>query len=255
MALEKTLLEVPAQLLTSNGGQYGQVQIPSTVGFKLKQRVQLSSNNIPGKVEFEVKRVLDETSLILGPKSQSLDDTADLSNYLTVMNAVIFAPEQNRQAIPPDLFTRAVFEESPTVAIRTFAVDHLGRRYSKSNPIPVQLSDGSINIETMNAQLDVHLSAKDNDPKPGDVHASIRIGNGANEAVVNPDGAFDTYQRNKLIATAHDTIQVSATNVSGDPTVILFKKGGPSGTLVQTLNLTYDATGNFQSVTRTPNEN
>jgi hypothetical protein len=214
MALEKTLLAIPAQLLISNGGRYGQVQIPSTVGFKLKQRVQLFSNNIAGKVEFEVKRVLDETNLIIGPKSQSLEDTADLTNYLTAMNAVILAPEQPRQAITPDLFSRAVFEESPTVAIRTFAVDHLGRRYTEANPFPVQLSNGSINIGTVNAQLETFLTHKDNDPKAGDVHSSLRIGDGTDELQVNPDGSLN------VVVTSGGKIPKPTKNIFNEVTAV-----------------------------------
>lgn len=192
MALEKTLLAIPAQLLSSDGGRYGQVQVPSTEGFKLKQRVILFSNT-QDRQEFEVKSVVDETNMVLGPKTANLHDTSDLTLFLTATNASIYADPQDRQAIPPDKFWRAVFEEAPTVAIRTFAVDQYGRKYSKSNPFPVQLSDGSINIETLNAELRVQLSSKDDDPTPGDVHSSVRIGDQNYELAINPDRSINVH--------------------------------------------------------------
>lgn len=191
MAFEKTLPAVPVQLISADGGLYGQLQVPSTDGFKLKQKVTLVSNTqIP--TFFEVKNVVDTTHLILGPyKSIDLLATSNLSLFTVSTNATISAAIENRQNIPPELFMRAVYEESPTVAIRTFAVDSLGNKYTKSNPFPVQLSDGSINIETLNAELRVQLSAKDNDPTAGDIHSSVRVGDGTNELKVNADGSIN----------------------------------------------------------------
>lgn len=202
MALEKTLLAVPVQLLSSDGGKYGQIVVPTTVGFKLKQRVSLFSNT-QVKTIFEVKRVVDETNLLLGPLSPNLDDRSDLTLYVTATNAAIYADEQIRQAIPPDLYSRAVYEESPTVAIRTFQVDHLGRSFSVDNPFPVQLSNGSIDIGTVNAQLEMFITHKDNDPHPGDVHSSLRIGDGTDELEVNSDGSINV---NVLGSGASDNV-------------------------------------------------
>lgn len=53
------------------------------------------------------------------------------------------------------------------------------------NPIYVQLSDGSINIGTVNANIEVQLSDQSPDP---DV---VRIGNGTNQLKVNADGSID----------------------------------------------------------------
>lgn len=190
MAFEKTLPAVPAQLFTANGTKYGQIQVQSTAGFKLKQAV-LIKNNAGDQVKLEVKSVLSPTILLVGKESASLEDYADLTVFTTSTQSTIEAKPQNRQAIPPDKFWRAVFEESPTVAIRTFAVDQFGRPFSIDNPIPVQLSNGSVNIGTVNAQLETFLTHKDNDPHEGDVHSSIRIGDGVEEVEVNPDGSLN----------------------------------------------------------------
>lgn len=190
MAFEKTLLAVPAQSLLQNGSQYGQVEVASTVGFKLKQKVKLKTSVL--SKDFEVKAVLNETQLLLGPVSASLTDFADLTQFTVAAGSILYADAQDRQAIPPDKFWRAVFEESPTVAIRTFAVDHLGRPFTASNPVPVQLTDGSINIESLNANLQVQLDHRDNFPNPGDVADSVRIGDGQYQLNVNPDGSINT---------------------------------------------------------------
>lgn len=149
MAFEKTLLAVPAQLLLTDGGKYGQVRIQSTLGYKLKQKVILESNTTTHK-PLEVKAVLDTQNMILGPLTASLSDTADLTSYTLATNSTLRADPQDRQAIPPDKFWRAVFEESPTVAIRTFQVDSYGNPYTLDNPFPV---DATLNVSELNVDI------------------------------------------------------------------------------------------------------
>jgi hypothetical protein len=78
-------------------------------------------------------------------------------------------------------------------------------------------------------------------------------------AVVNPDGSTisgggggggDVYVLNALITVAYDTVQVTAVDGNDNPTTILYKVGGLSGTTVATLTIVYDGLGNFQSVVR-----
>ncbi len=69
-----------------------------------------------------------------------------------------------------------------------------------SNPIHAQLSDGSINIGTVNAELEVQLSHIDDDPDSGDVHDSVRIGDGTTEAKIDPlNRSFSTNRYEKLL--------------------------------------------------------
>ncbi len=208
MAIERLWLAVSAQLITSNGGQSGEISVPSTIGIKVKQRVQIFSGTQPIR-ELEVKQVINETDLLLGEIGPEMKKYANLTLFLTSDNASLMAPTQARNPIVPDAFWRAVYEEEPTVAIRTFPVDHLGRRYTTDNPFPVQLSDGSINIGTVNAELEVQLSHKDNDPNSGDVHDSIRIGNGITEVDVTTEGELKTLDSQNLeeAEALHETIQ------------------------------------------------
>lgn len=52
----------------------------------------------------------------------------------------------------------------------------------------------------------------------------------------------------KLVPVSFDKIDITATNVNGDPTTVLYYS---SGTLVATLTLTYDMAGNLSTVERT----
>lgn len=201
MAIEKSWQAVPVQLLSADGGQYGQLQVPSTVLIKVKQIILLASDATTtsaglNPVSFQVQAVTSGTTLEVGPVGGQIKDRSDVSAFTTSLHSLIFAIKQQRNPIPGPDIIRAVFEEEPTVAVRTFQVDYLGNQYSKSNPFPVQLSDGSINIETLNAELRVQLSAKDNDPTAGDVHSSIRINDGTNDLKVNPDGSINAVIEN-----------------------------------------------------------
>ena len=144
MAIERLWVSVPTQVLTSDGGRYGEVSIPTTVGIKVKHKVRLGSNTQP-EITLEVKRVINSTDILLGPIGPEMRKYSDLRLYLTSANSYLIIDEQERNKIVPDAFWRAVYEEEPTVALRTFLVDYLGNRYSDSNPIPVA---GSLSIST-----------------------------------------------------------------------------------------------------------
>lgn len=254
MANERNWAAVPVQLLLVDGGQYGQVRVPSTLGIKVKQKVFIYSNLIPAKQELEVKSVLNETDLELGPRSPEMSKRTDLQAYTVATGAKLEAPVQPRPDIVPDIYWRSVFEEEPTVALRTFAVDHLGRRWSKDNPFPVQLSDGSINIGTVNAELEVQLSHKDNDPDAGDVHDSVRIGDGVDEMSVNPDGSINVvvagsnvsfdleseYNEVSSVPTASPTLVCAFTAPVGKTTFLhkVFASGDNTATYKVKLNST-----------------
>lgn len=185
--IEKLMAAVPPAPFTATGTPNGKATITSTRGFRVKQIVALNHPTLPS-LELEVKRVNSKTQLELGPIGKIADRT-DLSAYDT--QAFIYANEQPKSAIPQGAVDLATYEPDPIVARRVFSVDELGNPYNTDNPLPVQLSNGSINIETLNAELRVQLSAKDNDPKAGDIHSSVRLGDGTNEIAVNTDGSLN----------------------------------------------------------------
>jgi hypothetical protein len=191
--------------------------------------------------------------MYLGPISGPISDRTDLSAYTVATSSFVYAIEQKRPSIPFEELTRAVYEEEPTVAYRNVLVDKLGKFYAEDNPLSVQLSDGSINIGTVNGELEVQLSRRDNDPDAGDVHDSVRIGNQDNEATytTNDDSskaALDVAALNRLIDIPHDDIEVTQFNSRGDPEIIEIRENGQ---LKRTLNFTYTTSGDFQRVVRT----
>lgn len=226
---EKRWRAIAPRLFTANGTSEGVITVASTKGFHVKQEVRLTSSAFPGQQEIlQVKDVLSSTQLVVGPAAAALNVFSDVSGYLVANSAAIRAYTQNRPAIPQTEHERAVYEEEPVVAKRVILVDELGEKFSESNPVPVQLSDGSINIGSVNAELEVQLSHRDNDPDAGDVADSVRIGDGQDELAVNSDGSINVIVQNSL----------SSANV-----INVFDEVGAVPAAVQTTILTYVVPG------------
>lgn len=90
--------------------------------------------------------------------------------------------------------------EDSADAKRVVVVDPTGIYLGSSpdKPIYVQLSDGSVNIGTVNAEVEMQLSSKDDFPDAGDQHDSIRIGDQNYELSVNSDGSINVNMYEKL---------------------------------------------------------
>lgn len=194
MAFEKRWAQVPVQSLIANGTADGQLQIADAYRLKVKQLLLLTSGSQP-TLQIQVKRVMSPTLILVGKKDEDIDDRIDVSAYLVSDGAAIVNPDPNqaRPKIGVEDFARAVYDEEPTVAIRTVMVDRGGRYIGTDpdSPFYVQLSDGSVNIGTVNAELEVQLSHRDDDPDVGDVNDSVRIGDGEDELAINPDGSIN----------------------------------------------------------------
>lgn len=243
MAYEKRWQPVSAVAITAPGTADGKLSVSSTLGFKVKMQVRIDTS--PEPLLLEVKRVTSPTQLELGELNTPIEKRADLSS-VTVLN-ILLAYEQKRSNIPLQEISRWVYEEEPTVAWRNILVDPLGRFYSTSNPFPVRLSDGSVNIGTVNAELEVQLSHQDNVPDAGDVADSVRIGDGVEEMAVNPDGSINVYPQNSIINQPFDDIQMTYDPVTQDMTNVKYKL---SGTIVREWNLSYDAFGNVTEISK-----
>lgn len=102
-------------------------------------------------------------------------------------------------------------------AKRVTLVNLDGTQNSPENPLYVQLSDGSINIGTVNAELEVQLSHKANDPDAGDVADSVRIGDGVEEMAINPDGSINAVV---VPSTSSALIKSTFNSVSSVPTSV-----------------------------------
>lgn len=259
---EKRFYAIPPQVLTADGTSDGTITIGNTYGFKVGQIVTLVSNVVP-PVRLKVKAVNSETEIKVGPLDKPVYKFSDVSNLLVIDNAMIELVDDSinngsqasnrRPVIDLNEIQRQVYEEEPTVALRTHAVDWLGRSYDASNPMPVKLSDGNIDIGTVNAELEVQLSRRDNNPDAGDVHDSVRVGNQDYELsfTTNDDeskAAADVVALNRLIDIPHDDIEITQFTADGDPEIIEFRE---NSNLKLTLNLTYNSDGELQRVQRT----
>ena len=190
MAIERLWEEIPARAFIANGQSNGTVTLESTINFRTNQKVTLTASGFD-PLNLVVKRVISPTQMLLGPDDKNILSRYDLSAYTLLVVPVISAAEQNKTSIPEKDQLQMTLEREPVNARRVFQVDDFGRPFSTSNPFPVQLSDGSVNIGTVNAELEVQLTHLDDDPDLGDVYDSVRIGDGTYILKINPDGSIN----------------------------------------------------------------
>lgn len=187
---EKKFYTIPDVAMTANGTVDGIITIPSTYQYKVGMVISLfSTTQTPRRLK--IKRVISKTQMHVGDEKTPINSYVDISAFTIADTATVRYTEQQRPVIDINEINRQVYEEEPTVALRNHLVDYLGRSYDKTNPIPVELTDGSISIGTVNAELEVALNHKDGDPDSGDVADSVRIGDGEDELQINPDGSIN----------------------------------------------------------------
>lgn len=249
MFIEKKLVAVAPRLLTADGTAHGLIYVADISGFYVKQRITLKSNT-KAPATFEIKRFDSLTSFYVGPlpPSGKIGDRSDVSAFLTADSATIESAEQPRPGITGDEHERAVYMEEPVVAKRTISVDKFGRPYETSNPLPVRLSDGSINIGSVNAELEVQLSHKDNDPDAGDVHDSVRIGDGEDELEINQDGSINTVNLSDAVGVEWDDLVLTRDPTTQDITTAVYSNNSAPQ---RTLTFIYDSDENLVEVVKT----
>ena len=174
MALEIKWQKVEPKPLTANGGSNGYVYVSDVKGFKIRQKVKISATGLE-TIQLDIINVYPNY-LVVGNFENKRP--VDVSAYTTALSASISADEQEKKYITHKEIIQYVYDAEPINAIRTHNVDEEGNSYNVQNPLPVQLSDGSINIGTVNGQLEVQLSHMDNVPDVGDVADSVQVGDG-----------------------------------------------------------------------------
>lgn len=182
---------VVSKPFTTNGTATGDITVADATGIKVGQLVVLTAATLPN-LELKVKRVYSGTSFAVGDKDKGIDHRHDISAYTVALSAAVTANFQHRSNIPLQEINRAVYEEEPTVAIRTVQVDKYGNIVGGSGgastdvnvhdgggtsitsttvgpkqALDVNIAGGNITID--NAQLNMELDATDPD---GD---SVRI--------------------------------------------------------------------------------
>ena len=223
---ERRYFAILPQNFTADGTTTGVVTISSLIidqsrVFKVKQIVTLTVAGQPN-IDLEIKKVLSDTQFVVGPLSTNIHTTYDLSAYTVASGAAVELREQKRPIIPEQEITTIIYDEEPTLAHRNVLVDWLGNYYTTNNPMPVQLSDGSIDIGTVNAELEVQLSHQDNVPDLGDVADSVQIGDGTYILNINPDGSINVSSTYK---TAPTILTVSAPSANTEYNFVV-----PAGT-------------------------
>lgn len=234
MALERRWRYIPPIQLSQDGGQDGLVVLADTIYFKVKQKIKIQALGEPDLL-LEVKRVISPTRLYVGPLDTNINSRKDISAYTVAKISKISAEEQDKKVPGWEDQHKHSYEQEPILARRVIHVDPYGDFYTVSNPLPVQLSDGAINIGSVNAELEVQLSHKDNVPNAGDVADSTQVGDGVEILQINPDGSITVAMGGvtgtlKIHREAGAITNVSETTVStlavtADNTAILKVKG------------------------------
>lgn len=136
MAIEKFWAEVLAQPIIQDSTASGQVFVSLSTLFKVGQNVVLKAAGNPDKL-LKVKAISNLNTIELGARGHNIRHREDLSAYTLASGATIHADKQSRPPISTDDIIRSIFEEEPTVALRTILVDEIGDPHSASNPISV----------------------------------------------------------------------------------------------------------------------
>jgi len=208
---EKRLLAVPPQALTVDGTTGGVVVIAESAFFRVGQDVILKSGNpAVSDLHLRIKRVINNSAIYLGDREKGIGHRVDVSAFTVADGATIESIEQKRPPVPEQEVERLTYEEEPVIARRVILVDKYGQKYETDNPLPVQLSDGSIDIGTVNAELEVQLSHQDNVPDAGDIADSVQVGDGTEILEINPDGSINVSFVGKKTPTIFSVAAASA---------------------------------------------
>lgn len=187
--IEKLWSAVAPVALTAAGNSRGLITVTSTSGFKVKMVVTLADG--PNAQVFEIKRIVNATQMFLGERGD-IKLRSDLSSFPA--GSVVWALEQPRNSIPLQEIERAVYEEEPTVALRSVLVDKYGNKYDDDNPLPV---NAAVSIGDIYVDLDGFSTTS---PDSVQVTGSIDgTETGVKYGVV--------YNRRQQILDAHDRIE------------------------------------------------
>lgn len=189
MSFEKRWASIAPRLFTADGTDGGKITLADTIFFKVKQKVAIQASG-EQNLELEVKAVLSDTVLIVGPINGNIQSKTNISAYTTAKGSFIYAQEQLRSEIPEVEHKRATFEEEPTNARRSVLVDPYGNFYTPENPLPVQL-DLVVDTVQVNVELDAFEEESPDSvlvvgSEDGSVDGVKHVFN------VNPDGTLNT---------------------------------------------------------------
>ena len=132
---EKRLLRVSPQSFTGNGTFRGEIPIADPSLFVVGHIIKVESSTQPTQI-VKIKRITP-THIMVGRTDKPIHDRLDMSMFLAVDLAIIYADEQNRPTVPEQEIERNTYDEEPVVARRVSLIDKFGDRIDDSNPLPV----------------------------------------------------------------------------------------------------------------------
>lgn len=179
---ERKWLKFQDLTLTANGTSRGLLTVENTEKLRVGQRIRLVADTLP-ELRLKVNRVISSTQFYVGPIDKSVSVRKDVSSYTIALNSKVKFDEQSRTDVDPKAHGRAMYEEEPIIAQRSVLVDKYGCIIDKNHPIDVNIASGV----SISAQL-THL---DDYPNSGDEYDSVRIGDGTEELLINPDGSIN----------------------------------------------------------------
>lgn len=144
MAFERQWPAVAPQQLTADGGATGIILVTDTRGFKVKATAVLSAQGLPD-LQVQICKVIGKTKLQVGPVGKAITLPIDCSAYTYARTAFIYQAQQEKTKVPQNDRDEAAYEQEPTVAYRTVAVDEYGQFYDQDNPMPIAFN-GTIEI-------------------------------------------------------------------------------------------------------------
>lgn len=255
--IEKKWPTVPPRLFTADGTNQGIINLATTAGFKVKQKVVLKATSLPD-LELQVKRVNSPTQLKVGPIQPTQGNWyagTDVSAYTLALGAFMYAVEQDRVHIKPDDIFQAIYDQEPTVAIRSVIVDQFGNYFDSVIGID-GLNRLAVDAEVTVSGVTVNLDAFTKVPPDNAIAVGTEDGtkNGIKHAIkIDPNGNLNVIDMGKLVPEIFDDVDVTNSVIAGEtvPTLLQYFTGGPSGTLVATLTVTYDGGANITRIRRT----
>jgi len=120
----------------------GIVTVSSTEGLKVKQLI--SFINAGNSQLFEIKKVFSDTQFVVGDPKKPIGSIIVPVGF---DGGTANVPEQQRNTIAEGYVIRSVYEEEPTLALRTVPVDWLGNKYDAKNPFPVNVIGEGVGIK------------------------------------------------------------------------------------------------------------
>lgn len=209
--------------LTVDADNNGRMSVANTFGLYVKMLVSLKSNTAP-QIDLEVKEILSQTEIRLGPVGTSINDFSKLSAYLVSDSASISGAAQPMRQIDPKDIENATYAREPIVAKRSIAVDKYGNFYDTNNPLPITITSG-VELEFKNDSGNPLPVSVDSLPLPTGASTSdnqtngdqkTQIVDGAGNVISSTGNALDVNIKTPI------TVDVSLSNTNDDVLVYGF---------------------------------